>query len=101
MKSFQKGMQKATKNVFQLINSIFLTNRMKLLNFPNQFKMLHIYNASIYGFLIIIICQNTSGKESLLRAVSICIKTALISGSVGGVGEWSHTCMLKTVFYTP
>ena len=43
----------------------------------------------------------TPGKDSLLRAVSVCTKTALISGCVGGAGEWSHTCTLGTYLLCP
>ena len=39
--------------------------------------------------------------ESLLRTVSVCTKTTLISGSVGGAGEWSHTCTLGTFLLCP
>ena len=40
---------------------------------------------------------NTLGQISLLRAVSVCTKTTLISGSVGGQGSGrSHTCTLGT-----
>ena len=34
----------------------------------------------------------TLGQISLLWAVSVCTKTTLIRGSVGGTVEWSHTC---------
>ena len=44
---------------------------------------------------------HTTGKESLLRAVSVCTKTTLISGSVGGAGEWSHACTLGTFLLCP
>ena len=38
----------------------------------------------------------TTGKECLLQAVSVCTKTTLINGSMGGAEEWSHTCTLET-----
>ena len=38
----------------------------------------------------------TIGQISVLRAVSICTKTTLISNSVGGAGEWSHTYTFGT-----
>ena len=39
----------------------------------------------------------TLGQICLLRAgVSEFYKTTLISGSVGGAGEWTHTCTLGT-----
>ena len=40
------------------------------------------------------VCQYTLGQISLLRTVSVCNKTTLISNSVGGAGEWPYTCTL-------
>ena len=41
------------------------------------------------------------GTVTVIQAVSVCInKTTLISGSVGGAGEWSHPCMLGTFLLT-
>ena len=45
--------------------------------------------------------QNTLGQKSLLRAVSVCTKTTLISGSVGGAVGVSHTSKLKTYLSCP
>ena len=41
----------------------------------------------------------TLGQISLLWTVSVCTKTTLIRGSVGGTVEWSHTCTLGTFLY--
>ena len=43
----------------------------------------------------------TLGQISLLRAVSVFNETTLISGSVGGGGEWSHICTLGTFLLCP
>ena len=45
--------------------------------------------------------KHTPGKESLLRAVSVCTKTTLIRGNVVVAGEWSHTCTLGTFLLYP
>ena len=45
--------------------------------------------------------HDTLGKISILRAVSVCNETTLINGSVGGAGEWSHTCTLGTFLLCP
>ena len=40
-------------------------------------------------------------KVHLVKYVSVCTKTILISGSVGGAGEWPHTCMLRAFLLCP
>ena len=43
----------------------------------------------------------TLGQKSILRAVSVCTKITLFCGSVGGAGEWPHTCMFGTFLFCP
>ena len=45
---------------------------------------------------------HTLGQISLLRAVSAYNETTLISCSMGGSGEWSHTCTyVRDIFVMP
>ena len=48
-----------------------------------------------------ILIENTLDQISLQRAVFVCNETAQVSGSVGGAGEWTHTCTLVTYLLCP